>query len=54
MFNNDIWLLLQSAIFFVGSVSDMGAFPPTLTLEEENEHLEELANGSVSARRELG
>lgn len=53
MFNNDIWLLLQSAIFFVGSVSDMGAFPPTLTLEEENELLAELANGSVEAKRKL-
>lgn len=31
----------------------MGVFPPTLTLEEENELLSELAKGSVEAKRKL-
>lgn len=40
-------------MFFVGSVSDMGTFPHTLTVEEENELLKELANGSEEAKRKL-
>ena len=31
----------------------MGVFPPTLTLEEENELLSEIAKGSVEAKRKL-
>ena len=40
-------------MFFVGSVSDMGTFPHTLTVEEENELLKKLADGSEEAKRKL-
>lgn len=53
LLNNDIWLILQGFMFFVGSVSDMGTFPPTLTVQEENELLAELAKGSAEAKRKL-
>ncbi len=53
MFGSDLWLLLQSMMFFVGSVSDMGTFPPTLSAEEEAELLKALANGDKEAKRKL-
>lgn len=53
MVSNDIWLLLQSMLFFVGSISDMGTLPDTLSAEEERALLEALSNGDQSAKRKL-
>lgn len=53
MISNDVWFLLQSMIFFMGSISDMGVLPDTLSAEEEKILLEELAHGSQNAKRKL-
>ncbi len=53
MFGSDLWLVLRGMLFFVGSVSDMGTFPPTLSQEEEAALLKELAGGSAEAKRKL-
>lgn len=53
MLSNDVWLLLQSMLFFVGSISDMGTLPDTLSADEEKELLESLSHGDQSAKRRL-
>lgn len=53
MFGVEMWLLVQSMMLFVGSVSDMGTFPKTLTEKEEAELVKRLADGDSSAKKEL-
>lgn len=53
MISNDVWLLLQSMMFFIGSISDMGTLPDVLSAEEEKALLEELKNGNQNAKKKL-
>ncbi len=53
MISGDIWLLMQSMLFFMGSISDMGTLPLTLTQDEERALTERLASGDETAKREL-
>ncbi len=53
MFGSEVWLLLQSIMLFMGSVSDMGTFPKALTPEEEKKLIDLLANGDKNVKNKL-
>lgn len=53
MLGREVLLLLQGALFFIGSISDMGVFPKTLTVEEETALLKQLSEGDEEAKRRL-
>ena len=44
---------LKSAVFVVGYISNNNLFPEPLTIEEEKECLEQMANGDEDARNIL-
>lgn len=49
----EIWLLIRGLLFFMGSISDMGTLPQTLSPEEERKLLDRLAENDDSAKRLL-
>ena len=53
MLTAEIWLLVRGILFFIGSISDMGTLPPTLTPAEEALLIKKLESGDESVKKEL-
>ena len=53
MLTAEIWLLVRGILFFIGSISDMGTLPPTLTPAEEALLIKKLECGDESVKKEL-